>query len=114
MRTLGVNALNDLYLDRTGNLAVAADLEAVRQGCEQAMKAQRGEMYFAKDEGIPTLQVVWDRYNPVQFEAAAREALLAVPNVTKVLSINAAINGSTLVYTAEIQSLYGPTSVSNG
>ena len=61
------------------------------------MQAQRGEMVFAQDRGIPTLATVWDRFIPAAFEAAGRRALLRVPDVLSVESLTVARDGEALV-----------------
>lgn len=114
MRTFGVNRDNDLFISGSGLLALSVDIQAVAEGAKQAMQAQLGEMLYAADRGIPTLATVWDRYNPVQFEAAARQTLLLVPNVTGVPVFTARREGDVLRYEATIQTLFGDVSVTNG
>jgi hypothetical protein len=103
----------DLIIGADGLLSTVADLEAVAQNCITAMSAQLGEMVLAADEGVPTVETVWDKYHPARFEMAARRTLLAVDGVRDVLSFQQSRSGDTLSYTAEILTAYGRTTVTN-
>lgn len=113
-RTLASDADNDLVTDARGNLSVVTGLEAVAADCRSAMQAQRGEMVFAQDRGIPTLETAWTQYNPAQFEAAGRRALLRVPGVTGVDSFTVAREGERLRYTATIRTIFGEATLNAG
>lgn len=112
-RTLASDANNDLVLDRLGNVSIVEGLEAVAANCKTAIQAQRGEMIYAFDKGMPTMATAWDRYNPIQFEAAARVILRAVPGVLGVDNFTVNRVGERLVYTATIRTTFGGT-VING
>lgn len=101
----------DLVLDREGNIAIVSDLEAVAANCQTAVQAQRGEMMFEADKGMPTFATAWNDYNPVQFEAAARTIIQAVPGVLSVGSFAILRVGEALRYTAVIRTVYGETQV---
>lgn len=108
MQMLAVDADNDLYLDPTGSLARSSQLAATMQACAHAAKAQMGEMIYAADQGIPNFDVVWNGSpNLLQFEAAMRATLLAVPHVLEVKVFTAAIQGGKVVYSATIHTEYG-------
>jgi hypothetical protein len=113
-RTLGSNTENDLVTDAAGNLRVLTGLDAVAADCRSAMQAQLGEMVYAQDRGIPTLATIWNQYNPAQFEAAGRRALLRIPDVTGVESIIVTRDGGTVRYTATIRTIYGETTINAG
>lgn len=110
-RTLASNANNDLIVDARGDLMISRDLSAVAADCRSAMQAQRGEMIFAVDRGMPTLQTAWDRYLPAQFEAAARKTILRNPDVRAVQSITVTRENGALKYVAVIQTIYGETRI---
>lgn len=114
MRSLALDSDGKLYIDATGNVAQVTALDAIVQNCETAMRAQRGEMYFNADNGIPTRGTVWDRYNPLQFIAAGRLTLMAVEGVTAIDSFDIDRSGNTLTYTAVIQTQYGKGTITNG
>lgn len=108
MKTLAVNQNIDLYLTRSGSLAVAEGLDAVRFSCEQAVRAIRGEMLYAADQGMPVFETAFRQLQIPQFEAAARATLLAVPNVVGVDAFDVGVSGDVLRYTAAIRSTFGP------
>lgn len=107
-KTFAVDENNDLYLDQSGNIAIVAGLEAVLQTCARAAKAQRGEMIFQIDAGIPNFQMVWNGSpNLLQFEAALRATLLQVAGVVEIITINTAIVSDTLTYVVTILTKFG-------
>ena len=108
MRTLAVNGNIDIYLNEAGGIAIATGLDAVKFSCEEAVRAIRGEMLYAADQGMPLFETAFLRLRLAQFEAAARVALRAVPNVTNVDQFEATASDDTLRYTARIRSLFGP------
>jgi hypothetical protein len=110
-RTLASDANNDIILDRLGNVSIVSGLAAVAANCKTAIQAQRGEMIYAANKGMPTLATAWNRYNPVQFEAAARTILRAVPDVLGVDNFVVSRVGERLVYTATIRTTFGGTVV---
>lgn len=112
MSGLAGNFKNDIYLDADGDIAWFTDLDAVRDDCETAMKAQLGEMVLSLDTGVPTLDTVWSQWKPLQFEAAARAMLLTVPNVSAVKTFNITRNAGVATYVAQIQTTFGSTTVS--
>lgn len=112
MSSLAGDENNDLYIGSDGQLAFVTGLDAVLQDCECAMRAQRGEMVLALGDGVPTEETIWDQWKPVQFEAAARATLLGVPNVTGIKSFTLSREDGVASYVAEIESTFGPTTVS--
>lgn len=113
-RTIAADAQNDLIVDATGSLSVPTGLAAVASICRAAMQAQLGEMVFAQDRGMPTLETAWNRYNPAAFEAAGRRVLLAVPDVTGVDLFEVSREGERLRYTAVIRTIYGEARINVG
>lgn len=106
-QTLASDERNDLVLDRIGRILILSDAPAVAANCRSAVQAQRGEMQFAADKGLPTFATAWNRYNPVQFEAAARVIIRAVPGVLSIESFTVRRQGEVLGYTAVIRTVYG-------
>lgn len=114
MISLKLDSNRKLTLNASGNLATVSGLAAIVQNCETAMRTQLGEMYYNADEGIPTRDTLWDRYNPTQFIAAGRLRLAGVEGVTKVLTFTAEKSGNIFTYTAKIETVYGLGVVTNG
>jgi hypothetical protein len=112
--TFAVDQNNDLFIGGNGNLAIATGLQAVLLTCEQAAKAQRGEMVLDVNRGMPNFQIIWNGSpNLIQFEAALRKTLKAVAGVVEVVSLDVAITDNVLSYNARISTIYG-TGVING
>lgn len=113
-RVLAVNAKNDLFIGADGSLATAAGLDAVMQACQQAAQTQLGEMIYSTEEGVPNFDAVWNGSPKVaQFEAFLRRTLLAVPDVTGIVSLDTLVAANRLSYRVEIQTIYG-TGTING
>lgn len=113
-RTLATDAQNDITFDRSGDVLIVTGVAAVAANCRTAIQAQRGEMIYALDKGMPTAETAWNDYNPIQFEAAARVILKAVPDVLGVDSVTLERDGPTLRYTAVIRTIYGETAINGG
>ncbi len=113
MKSLATNKQNDLYLDTDGMLAITHDLKAIKQNCQHAMQTQLGEMVFALDRGMPTMDVVWHNTNLVQCEAYARQTLRAIAGVLEVTAFTANLKDGVLRYHATIQTIFGTTELTN-
>jgi hypothetical protein len=112
--TLSVNAQNDLFLDDNGNIALANNLDAVKQGCEQAVKTQLGELVLQTDIGVPYFEAVFVGVpNISAYQAAIRTAILSQPGVVQVVSLEIDQVGDDLVYKAVIETDYGTTVITN-
>lgn len=107
-QTFGVNANNDMYVGRDGNLVVVRNLDAVLQYCQQVARTILGEMVLQTDQGIPYFEVVFVGVpNIPQFETALRAAWLQVAHVVRVVSLVTQQIGNTFEYTAVIMTDYG-------
>lgn len=110
------NANRDPYIDpSTGDLAMLTDIPgnpvATAQICKSRVEAQRGEMKYATDQGMPMMVTAFDSFNPHQFEAAARTIILATPNVKSIVSFSMYRDGNTLYYSTVIDTTYGATTI---
>ena len=106
---IGVNNDNDIFLDELGNLTMVSDLTACMQAAQQAAQAQRGEMQYHLNRGVPNFQVLWNGSPSVaQFRAAVRQEILLTTGVTGVPALNAQLNGENAEYTARITTVFGP------
>jgi hypothetical protein len=111
-RSLGTKN-GDIYLDKSGNLAVHVGLDAVLQACEQVCKTRKGELIFDVNSGVPFFETALKTSRGFQqFEAAIRVAILAVPDVTTIKKIEIVQEGDVLKYTATIQTIYGAGAIS--
>lgn len=106
--TIAVNSDDDIYIGSDGNLALARDLQATLQACRQAASTMLGEMIYNTDQGIPYFQAVWIGVPQLQqYESYLRIAFLNVAGVTDINSLTISQEGDTLMYTAEIITVYG-------
>ena len=109
---IGVNADNDIYLDTLGNLVMVQGLPACMQGAQQAAQAQRGEMQYHLDRGVPNKQVIWSGHaSAAQLRAAIRQELLLATDVVGVPALNVQLQGEAAVYEAQIKTIYGPGAI---
>lgn len=113
--TIAENAVRDWYAGTDGNLVFISDAPgnaiATAQLCKSRIEAQRNEMVYSMNEGMPTRATAWDQFNPKQFEAAARAIISGTPNVIQIVSFDMFKNGNALDYAAVIQTTYGTATV---
>lgn len=107
--SIATNANNDIYVDSGGNLALVVGIDAVKQDCEHALKAQFGEMFLTPIAGMPTLQDIWLNQNLIKWEAVARQTLQNTNGVVRVISFNMSLQSDTFVYTTQILTIYSST-----
>lgn len=112
-RIIATNENNDIYLGLDGHLAIKTGIQATLQACEHACLAQRGEMIYAVDRGMPTMDTLWGGVTaPRQYEAAVRAAILAVDGVVRVLSLTYEVVDGIFKYYALIETIYGNGEIS--
>ena len=115
VQTLAVNSNNDLYLDNSGNIAIAYDLDAVTQGCEQVTRTKLGEIPYDTLLGMPFFEAVWVGVpNIRRYEAALSTAILSVPDVLALDDLTVTQEGEVLSYTAVITTEYGEGEITSG
>ena len=112
MRTLNVNADNDLVLNEFGYLSFASDIDAVLLTARQYASALLGEMIHNADQGVPYFGVAFGSSpNIAQFEAGLRRRLLQCPGVIRIDELTAQQVGDVLGYTATITTEFGQGTV---
>lgn len=111
MRTFSENSSNDLYLNEQNSIAISTGIDAVLILCKGAIEVVVGEMIYQIDDGMPLFESAFHFYRPAQFEAAARQRLTAVPGVTGVSDFTVSKRDNVLVYTANIDTIYGRGSI---
>lgn len=113
MRTFKENQNRDIFMDEQNQIPLESDINAVSQSSKSAIEAQRGEMIYAQDDGMPLDSVIWSGTPSLQqFEFFARQEFLKVPNVTEVSEFNAEIEEDVVTYTATIKTTFGETTTS--
>ena len=114
-RTFQANANNDLFIGTDGNLSIVTGINAVLQGCQEAVETLRGELVFFPTEGVDYENTVWDGGpNIVEFDRQAQAEILKVNGVVRVIDFESSISGDTLTYTAQILTSFGTGTVTNG
>ncbi len=111
MKTFALDASGDIYIDGHGNLATLTGALAVGQNCVTAISAQRAEMIYAVNQGMPTTELAWNKLDSVGFEAAARTIIINVDGVIEVRSFTVTTLGDVLNYQATILTVYGETQI---
>lgn len=68
---------HDLFVDASGNLAVATDADAVGQLCKQRLKTYLGEWFLDQTVGVPWFQQVFVRpFNEAVADSIVKRTLL--------------------------------------
>ena len=107
-QTLSVNAKNDIFLDKAGNLSISYDLQATLQDCQQVAKLQLGEAVLNTNLGVPYFQTIWVGVpNIQQWTSSLRAAFLSVAGVVEVVSLITSQVDDVLQYNAIIRTIYG-------
>lgn len=112
---IGVNSDNDIHLDAMGDLALVSNLTCVMQAAQQAAQAQRGEMQYHVNRGVPSMRTIWNGAPSIaQFRAAVRQEIQLTTDVVSVRRMDAQLVDERAVYTADITTVYGTGAVTNG
>jgi hypothetical protein len=98
MRTVFLNPDTwDLVIDRSGNIAVAADPYSQAQDAASAIKTFQGECYFNTALGIPYWQRVLGKFPPAALmKSYFVRAALTVPGVLKARCFLASVENRTV------------------
>lgn len=112
VQTIGTNGSHDIYLGPDGNIAVLSGLQAVAAACVTACLTQLGECVLQTGVGLPNFQTVWVGVPDYAiWESYLQTTILNVEGVTSVQSIRLSVQENTLSFIAEINTIYGPTSI---
>ena len=88
-------------------------IPAVAQAATNACLTQLGECVLQTGEGLPNFGLIWvGTPDFALWESYLQNILLNVPGVTQVNSINLNSLNRVFSYVAEIQTIYGATTVS--
>lgn len=111
MKTFKTNRDNDIIFSG-GHLQIVDGQEADALVCKHFALANRGEMIFKKDRGIPFFDIaLGSNPNPAQYEAAFRSRMKEIPTVIAVTDFYAHVVDGELKYTATIQTENGEVKV---
>lgn len=107
-KSIATNRNNDIFVGPDGNLAMVSGLDAIVQNCKNVMETQTGELVLNLPRGVPTLDTIFLKYTPEQFEVAARAMLLTIAGVLSVESFTIVKSRGVARYAAVISTIYGP------
>lgn len=111
MKTFRTTVDNDIIF-AGGHLQISSGQEADALVCRHFALANRGEMIFKKNRGIPFFDIaLGSNPNPAQYEAAFRARMKEIPTVIAVTDFYAKVVDGVLQYTATIQTENGEVKV---
>ena len=103
IKTLARDENCDLFVDASGNLAIATGMDAYVQIVNAKMRTVLGELPMDVNGGLPYFQTVFADPSTIDvFEAEAVKMLEAIEFVESVKSFTCEVKGDVLYYTAEI------------
>lgn len=112
VQTLATNANNDLFVNESGNLTMLSSVDAVAAACRSAAMTQLGECVLFTGQGLPNFQSIWVGTPDYSiWQSYLQNTLLSVPGVSTVQDINLTQKDGVLNYVAEINTIYGSTTV---
>lgn len=111
-KSFAVDERNDLFVGKTGGLAMVASAEAVGVAAKSNAQALLGEMLYAADVGVPFFDVAFQNgASRAQFEAFTRGAIMQTPDVLQIDSFEVFTYGDRLGYSCEILTTFGGTTI---
>lgn len=96
-------SLWDLFLDASGNIAVATEPYAIAQDVASAIKLFLGELYYDETKGLPYFDQILGEYPPASLvQAQVVAAALTVPDVVKARCVGLELSNRGLSGTVEV------------
>ena len=109
MKILSANTNNDIHA-AGGHLVIATGLAAISQHCQQAVKAQKGEMVYAAHRGTNTMDTIFSGSPNLRlFEASVRQQIGNIDGVVGVDGLDVIRQNNTLSYKITINTTIGET-----
>lgn len=110
MITLQTDINNDLFKDNNNNLALATDLTAVQNVCQNNCLTLQGEIPLDVLSGIPYFDVILGAHPNLElFRQYITQAIAKVEHVLSVDNFQMDFEDGTLKYSVLIQTDYGET-----
>lgn len=110
MQCIALNSNNDIYVDVSGNLAMAKDLEAVITSVSCETKTNYGEVVLDTTKGVPYFTTIFVAHPDIDlWKSYMEQAILQVPKVLSIEYFKTFIDydNSLLKYVAVINTEYG-------
>lgn len=88
--------------------------EAVAQAVKTRFELWRGQWFLDTTAGMPWAQSILGKHDPTTYGIIIRKYILETRGVRSILSFNSTVNSLTrrVQFTAEIDTIYGTTTVS--
>ncbi len=104
-----VSAIEDIELDRQGNISLATGMEAVRQHVVWRLRFIQGEWFLQQDAGTPYREGVFAEVDAATAAQLVKSEILKVEGVVDVALIETTIDRHTrkLSVRAEIDTEFG-------
>lgn len=101
-----------LVRDDTGNLSILKDIDALKITLEQYVRTHKGEMIHQTDKGIPYIEGIFNKNDPVAFEVYLRKRVKDLPEILRIISLDIIQADTVLKYDLTVESIYGRLSIS--
>lgn len=101
-----------LVRDETGNLSTLHDIDALKITLEQYVRTHKGEMIHQIDKGIPYIEGIFNKNDPVAFEVSLRKRVKELPEILRIISLDIIQSDTILKYDLTVESIYGRLSIS--
>lgn len=112
--SIKVDSNNDIALDSSGNITLLSGVDALEQDVRLATLMRTGEDIYNVNSGVGYFDYV---FAPQQNYDDARKSLITAitssPDVVSVESLTLTIVDNTFEFEAQINSIYGPLTVTN-
>lgn len=117
MRTFAFDKISGLGLDSNNSLLIITDIEALASKITERLNFFLGEWFLNSEEGVPYFQEIFEKpFNSSLIVSILNTEIQKEPDVTNIINSQVQFNEVTrkFSYQAEIESIYGSTTVSAG
>ena len=113
VQTLALNTSNhDLFVNSSGSLTMLSGIDAIAAACVTACLTQLGECVLQTGVGLPNFGLIWvGTPDYALWQSYLQNTILNVEGVTSVQQIQLSAQKNTLSFIADINTIYGPTTV---
>ena len=108
MKTIPINQNNDIYLDASGNLAMAQDLEAMGNIFVNKSQTNKGELPYNTEKGIDFFNTIFSSpCYPDLYQNELLSTLEDTEDTQEVLNFNNEVQNNIYSYSVDIITDYG-------
>lgn len=109
MLGLDLDDNNDIHIDeKTGNIALVQDIDAVKVAVLCATKTNYGEIQLNTQFGVPYFETIFVAHPDIElWKSYMKEAILSIPKVLNISYFATYIENSLLKYAVVINTEYG-------